>query len=1370
MSKKIDGGTIEFKANAKGLEKVSQQADKAGKSLKNTGKSAQSADRSLKGAAQASSNSTKNFSKMSQGITGGLVPAYATLAANLFALDAAFRFLKGAADFRVLREGQVAFAAATGIAYQSLSKDIQAATRGMISFSEASQAAAIGRAAGLSSGQLRELSEAAFTVSVALGRDVTDSFNRLVRGVTKAEPELLDELGIILRLEEASTKYAAALGLNKNQLSIYQKSQAVVNEVLGQAEEKFGKINEIMDPTANALAQVGIAFDELLNKVRPAIAAIAEPMAKFIAGNTTNAAIAMGLFASSIIKSLIPSTNELRIRQADAAEARIAEIERLKLKEEELAAKVKQLSSPSLAQNKFARKLGADRLGAGGKLGAQIADGKKLSKAQISNLHSQHKREIGMFKNMSDKKRDYYKKILLQMTKEHDTFITKNVARSQQGAAQIHLFFSRSAANIKAIFNVVSVAASKVGMFLSGLMGYAAVISMLYMAFRAFMQYLNKDANKILENFNERVDASKGSIATLNEELLKMSQVRADGLIGSGEQSLLHTFEAVQSVDFAKITGDLLYLGRISDINSEKFRELEAEFATTITTLAKLDSRFADLNEEILKAGKLTPALTVEMIKLKDAIGAEGAAIKALNNNAKEMVKQQNRISQSLPKVPFQDMLNLFDSNIQQYKELIKTQSQYQAHLDRETAKLQLYTYFQTQAVELQKKMAKSKTLSLFGDLAGMTTLNKTLKVEEKRFKLQGEILKLDQLNLQVQTETDDKKLKALNQQIAAQYQVIHGAKIAYDLEEKRSSLMFSTYHGVYKDLEANLGKAIGAGMRGDSSMFDNIGKAFTTTITDAIGGFLSEQLLEDTLGAVMPTGKTEAEKLDDAATRHGRIIKENIIESGFTHGMEIKGAGDSIANNLRTIQRNILQGEIDVETMRGARLAKDLEAHKTKMDIIGGLDHESEVRSLKENPAAFNKHMQTTQVGSLGAQARSRAENLLNLQKQLQVESNIPQNKGSNAAKGMLMKKVDGSLVYMTFAELNLMQRKTESYTNADGETRKRSVYGNGITEAGPQQDSASGHLATVSKEINELLYGGDKDKFIGTFFNRLLSEVPMRAQEFMTAENKKSSLETAIAGSGEKVTGFKTTMGNLENVSTSLTPAQALAAWNILEPGQYGFNPQTQKFEWKQPAGNGTEQSVGDGTVPYKDEGKGKRDEFSKNLNQFSGVIGLMGAVAGQEDKTAKIMAKVAQIQLMITMYERAKMALATGGGTFLGTMAQFFTGTVPTGRDGGVMSKGYRSFSGGGVSDGPSSGYGAVLHGKEAVVPLPNNRSIPVELSGKNNGPVNTTINVNMADGSSDTTSDEETGKQFAQAINMAVLEEIGKQQRPGGLLSG
>ncbi|GAG06306.1 unnamed protein product, partial [marine sediment metagenome] len=38
-----------------------------------------------KGVANATTNSTKAFSKMEQGMVGGLVPAYATVAANVFA-------------------------------------------------------------------------------------------------------------------------------------------------------------------------------------------------------------------------------------------------------------------------------------------------------------------------------------------------------------------------------------------------------------------------------------------------------------------------------------------------------------------------------------------------------------------------------------------------------------------------------------------------------------------------------------------------------------------------------------------------------------------------------------------------------------------------------------------------------------------------------------------------------------------------------------------------------------------------------------------------------------------------------------------------------------------------------------------------------------------------------------------------------------------------------------------------------------------------------------------------------------------------------------------------------------------------------------
>ena len=377
MTKKIKGGTvvIEGKAN---LKDIIKEGDKASKSLDKTKKSAQSADRQLKGAARASSGASKNFSKMSQGITGGLVPAYATLAANLFALDAVFRFLKDSADFRVLKEGQLAFAAATGVAYESLARDLQRATNGMISFREAAQAGAIGRAAGLSAGQLRELSEAAFTVSVALGRDVTDSFNRLIRGVTKAEPELLDELGIILRLEEATTKYAAALGLNKNQLSIYQKSQAVVNEVLTQAETKFGKINAIMEPNANAIAQLGIAFEETIDMMRPAIATVAEFFARFGKANIDVLTFAILGFAGGIIKSVMPAQAELAEKQRLSAEYYSKKLTELRIKQDQLAASKRALANTPIAQQNLLAEMDSQGKMFGGQIGRDLKAGKAL--------------------------------------------------------------------------------------------------------------------------------------------------------------------------------------------------------------------------------------------------------------------------------------------------------------------------------------------------------------------------------------------------------------------------------------------------------------------------------------------------------------------------------------------------------------------------------------------------------------------------------------------------------------------------------------------------------------------------------------------------------------------------------------------------------------------------------------------------------------------------------------------------------------------------------------------------------------------------------------------------------------------------------
>ncbi len=239
------GTTKRVAVNAKklGLEldKSGNAAERASTGQEKLGKSTKDLDRNMRGAANMTSNSTKQYSKMQQGM-GGLVGAYATLAAQVFAVSAAFQFLQSASDFRNLVRGQEALGAMTGTTYKTITNSIVEATDAQLKYLDAAKGAAIGTAAGLSATQLEKLGEAAKNTSFALGRDLTDSYNRLIRGVTKAEPELLDELGIILRLEPATKKYAQQIGKAKDELNAYERTQAVANEVLEQATRKFGAI------------------------------------------------------------------------------------------------------------------------------------------------------------------------------------------------------------------------------------------------------------------------------------------------------------------------------------------------------------------------------------------------------------------------------------------------------------------------------------------------------------------------------------------------------------------------------------------------------------------------------------------------------------------------------------------------------------------------------------------------------------------------------------------------------------------------------------------------------------------------------------------------------------------------------------------------------------------------------------------------------------------------------------------------------------------------------------------------------------------------------------------------------------------------
>ena len=134
MAKKV---YVEIVIDDKGTtKKVAVDAKKLGIELNETANSSRKAQRGIKGVAGTASAGGKNFSKMAGTINGGLVPAYAMLAAQIFAVSAAFNFLKDAGSLKQLQEGQAAYASVTGTSMKALTTDIIAATDGIISFKE----------------------------------------------------------------------------------------------------------------------------------------------------------------------------------------------------------------------------------------------------------------------------------------------------------------------------------------------------------------------------------------------------------------------------------------------------------------------------------------------------------------------------------------------------------------------------------------------------------------------------------------------------------------------------------------------------------------------------------------------------------------------------------------------------------------------------------------------------------------------------------------------------------------------------------------------------------------------------------------------------------------------------------------------------------------------------------------------------------------------------------------------------------------------------------------------------------------------------------------------------------------------------------
>jgi len=370
-----DKVVFEIIATAKGVKVVQQQVDKLAKSTdradtstKKLTKTRDNYNRREKGAAQISSNTTKNFSKMQQGIdggggSGGLVRAYALLAANVFALTAAFGVLSRSAQIDTLVSSMEILSSTGGTYIKNLAKEMQSASGFAVDLAQSFSQVSLASSAGLNTKEIEGLTKVAKGAAISLGRNLPDAMDRIFRGAIKLEPEILDEIGLFIRVDEAAQKYARNNNKVVSSLTQVEKRQAFLNEILEQGTRKFSEYAEEITP--DPYVRLGAALGDIAQNGISMVNSVLGPLLGFLAESKTLLTAVFGLLVATLLKKAIPAMGlmtkgaaELATEQAAAAKEYSEGISQnakqaIKAEDEILTKRRKSLKEQSKNQKRF---------------------------------------------------------------------------------------------------------------------------------------------------------------------------------------------------------------------------------------------------------------------------------------------------------------------------------------------------------------------------------------------------------------------------------------------------------------------------------------------------------------------------------------------------------------------------------------------------------------------------------------------------------------------------------------------------------------------------------------------------------------------------------------------------------------------------------------------------------------------------------------------------------------------------------------------------------------------------------------------------------------------------------------------------------
>ena len=1280
--KKIE---IEVVVDDKGTtKKVALSQKQLEDALHKTEKSGGRATKQQRALMQTAQGTGKNFSNLASSISGGIVPAYAMLAAQVFAVTAAFQFLQEAANVRNLIVAQEEYAGIVGTSFPRITKALQDATNGQLRYQEAAQATAIGTAAGLNEKQLVGLAEAATNASFALGRPLEDSFNRLIKGVTKAEPELLDELGIILRLKPATEEYAASIGKAAEDLTAFERSQAVANFTLDEAERKFGQISKVIDDDALAVQKFVKAFDDLSNSLKIGIVNGITPVLTFLSNNILALIGTLTVFTAPLVKSVIPDFEAFG--KASKKSSRLAQ-KALGGLREELGEMEKAAASLSKNQDKYldkatklAQKADVSKLGAGkegGRAGVDFLTGQSKSKSAqrnagriLANARRQMDNEGKILtgklagynkEQLRDLERSYALRVkaasaaATQISTRWKTFTVNNKVRAKQfqvAWTKAFAFVAKQGKRLPGLIDGAFRAASFIGLaFLLFDLGK--------MAFDFFFP-----AKKQAEELDSAIQEVNSRLEDTEKHLDKVVKYRLGGAF-SIEERIVQLGNATRDANIPQLIDEIERLNNITNKNSQEYKTLQERLTGATGKLVILDSRFIVLNKAAKDGVELTNEQATEMRKLAVGLQSAGVATASLTDLQKQLNAELAQVVKGVPQAPLQGLVRQYDAYVKGTKDANAAQDVFLQDNIRATKTLE----------KLNDEYANFGGMQP-GETAADKARNLRVYANDPRRGGKNPIGARDALDLANRLIANEKEILRL----ATERTAINTRNARLEATQRRIRGSMNAQLNIEKVITANTLQ------RAEALQAGNSFEAKRIKIATQILPLINAQL--------------KAEQNRISATEQLTIVTE---DANALHDVTKSQAEDAVTSAEQ--QLKIAKENLRLKAQEMGISLEDLRLEEEKLSAIVA---QNDAR-VKLKQAQRNRAFDVDGAGSIG---KSRAV-LANAKQRFDIAE-------QEAKIGVAQQAV-------AVAEFKLQQEKTK-----EGE---RNIVAAEVAlnlariQLGIEQDMLKTKQASIDLSIDALRLRNEDQGRLAKL--SMLDPVQREMEEFLIAAGKTRENLTAT---------------QLINLEKQIRVQQRLKI--VTE----GLKNVQQAFT------DGLADSIAslDGGI------KSMRDSFldmARNvvqaLNQMIAKMiamkiasAVFSAFAPGTSSSAPVAQNMSQSQI--------NAQLASGG-------------SVLTRYGGFTEPKGYRE---GGIARGRHAGYGAILHGTEAVIPLATGaKSIPVEFTGRGGqNQNNVTVNVSMAsDGTAQAQTSTEDSGNFGKAIAAAVQQEIHKQKRPGGMLS-